>query len=173
VPTRCDDYLLAEAGDDVLDDGPGRDDLRGGVGTDTLLARDGAADGVDCSGDNPQRLTGDRATIDSADEDFWCDHVSGARRLVVHGLVHRGRHALALIVSCPTPRVCGGRVEIHGVWRRQHVHASRALRISSGRRVRVPIRLNRRVTAANYDFDATVVTRAGRKLRVSLLSRHL
>ena len=95
----------------MLDGGAGRDALIGGAGADRLLARDGERDAVDCAGARRRGSSDDRATIDTRDEDSWCEHVDGARRLVLHGLTPRGRAVGADRGVLPAPaRLLGARV---------------------------------------------------------------
>jgi hypothetical protein len=133
------DYLSGGDGDDVLDGGAGRDQFEGARGTDRLLARDGERDEVACAfttGAGDDGLLGDRATIDTRDEDSWCGHVTGARRLVFHGLTRTGSRSARIVVSCHLRRACSARLRVHGG------RAARRVRVPAGRRARIPVRLS-------------------------------
>ena len=97
-----DDILYGVAGDDVLDGGAGRDALSGHAGADRLLARDGERDEVECaaSGETSRASRTTARRVDTVDSDSWCDHVTGARRLVLHGLKPAGVREARIVVSC-------------------------------------------------------------------------
>ncbi|MDA0174113.1 hypothetical protein OJ998_33735 [Solirubrobacter taibaiensis] len=132
------DSLWGDDGDDVVDGGPGRDTLGGRQGTDILLARDGERDAVGCGNDSSSgRFEGDRATIDTQDVDDACQHVTGARRLVLHGLTRAGVRSVRIVLSCNAARACAARLRVDGG------RAVARVRVPAGRRVRVPVRLKR------------------------------
>ena len=100
------DFLTTGAGDDVLIGGSGRDNLDAGDGDDELRARDGERDVVDCGA-----LAGDHATLDTRDADSGCAHVTGPRRLILHGLARAGARSARMVVSCSAQRTCLARVQ--------------------------------------------------------------
>jgi CSLREA domain-containing protein len=68
-----DDLLNGGAGDDRLSGGSGRNAYRGGAGRDTILARNGEKESVDCGAGK------DRATVDRADALKGCETVKSPR----------------------------------------------------------------------------------------------
>ncbi|MBE2315350.1 hypothetical protein DVA67_005145 [Solirubrobacter sp. CPCC 204708] len=149
------DTTYAGDGNDRLDGGAGRDELHGERGTDVLLARDGERDAVGCGGP----FDGDRATIDTADEDTWCPHVSGARRLILHGITRVGVRSAQIVLSCRAARACTGRLRVDG-----GRVAQRRVRVPAGRRRSVALRLDR----AGGAVEVEVVTPRNGVLRARL-----
>jgi Ca2+-binding RTX toxin-like protein len=152
------DYVFGGAGNDTLDGGSERDNLYGEAGADTLLARDGASDRVDCAYEtrNAEGLQGDRATVDPRDNTSWCEHVTGARGLVLHGLTRTGARSARIVVSCSARRTCTGRVTVRGG------RAAQRLRVKPGKRVRLPI------TRARGEVSVRIVTPTNAVLRATL-----
>jgi Ca2+-binding RTX toxin-like protein len=151
----ADNLIIGGDGNDVIDGGLGADNLQGGNDNDTIRAKDGIADKINCGADS------DQVDADQIDAQTGCE----AKAAPAVGIApkraridDRGRVKLTLHCWATAVERCTGTLRLEH--RAASTIAARRFTVASGDTATVRVQLDRRAIASKSKLRVGALTRS-------------